>query len=151
MLAAPGGLRFFVPAAIARLGVAMSRLAVLWAVQSAAGSFAQAGAATGAFAIADAAVGPQVARLIDRWGQRRVVSATATLFLLSCAMLATGCMREWPLPAPVALAGLAGASAPPVGALIQAHGWPAGFLATTALTALPPALLLPAARHVETS
>jgi hypothetical protein len=51
------GRRFFFAASVARLGVAMSGLAVLWAVQGASGSFGHAGAATAAFAVADALAG----------------------------------------------------------------------------------------------
>ncbi|WP_091530261.1 MFS transporter [Microlunatus soli] len=114
-------MRFFPWAAIARLGVAMSRLAVLWAVQGGTGSFGQAGAATGAFAVADAAVGPQVGRLVDRWGQRRVVSATVVLFIAAAIGLAIGSARGWPTWALIGLAGVAGATAPPVGALSAAR------------------------------
>jgi MFS family permease len=121
LLRLPGTARFFVPAAVARLGVAMSGLAVLWAVKGDSGSFAQAGAATGAFAVADAAIGPQVARLIDRWGQRRVVSLTASAFVGSGLVLVMACSWSSPVWVTVGLAGIAGATAPPVGALSAAR------------------------------
>jgi MFS family permease len=117
----PGAVRFFLPGAVARLGVAMTGLAVLWAVRGASGSYGLAGLATGAFAVADAVVGPQVARGIDRWGQRRVVSVTATLFVIATIVLVLACAGRspaWVLPA---LAGLAGATAPAVGALSAAR------------------------------
>lgn len=66
----PGALAFFTTAAIARLGVAMTGLGLLFSVHSATGSYAVAGAAAGGFAVAEAGAGPQVARLIDRWGRR---------------------------------------------------------------------------------
>jgi MFS family permease len=135
----PGAARFFVPAAVARLGVAMSGLAVLWAVHGAAGSFGQAGAATGAFAVADAAVGPQTARLIDRWGQRRVVSSTATVFIAAGVALVLACCSSSPGWATAGLAAAAGATAPPVGALSAAR-W---------RKALGPTNLLPAALSLE--
>lgn len=120
-LGAPGAVRFFLPAATARLGVAMSSLAVLWAVRGSTHSFAPAGAATGAFAIADAAVGPQIARLIDRWGQRRVVSVSAAIFVAAASALAIGCASNWPTAILITCAALAGATAPPVGALSAAR------------------------------
>jgi MFS family permease len=121
LLGVPGIARFFVPAAVARLGVAMTGLALLWTVHGASGSFGQAGAATGAFAVADAAVGPQVARLIDRRGQRRVVSVTAVVFIAAGVALILA--RSWSVPpwATIGLAGIAGASVPPVGALTAAR------------------------------
>lgn len=62
----PGAIAFFTTAAVARLGVAMTGLGLLFSVQHATGSFAIAGAATGGFAVTEAVAGPQVARLIDR-------------------------------------------------------------------------------------
>ncbi len=100
----------------------MTGLAVLWTVQGASGSFTQAGAATGVFAIADAAVGPQIARLIDRWGQRRVVAVSVPIFLVAGSALVVACASLSPAAWVVlALAGLTGATAPPVGALAAAR------------------------------
>jgi MFS family permease len=141
VLGVPGAARFFVPAATARLGVAMSGLAVLWAVQGASGSFGAAGAATGAFAVADAAVGPQIARLIDRWGQRRVVSITAVVFVAAGLALVLACSSSSPAWATVGLAAVAGATVPAVGALSAAR-W---------RKALAPTNLLPAALSLEGS
>ena len=76
VLARPGALDFFLPAVLARLGVAMTGLGLLFSTQHASGSFAVAGAATGSFAVAEAAAGPQIARLVDRWGQAVTVPAT---------------------------------------------------------------------------
>lgn len=120
-LVVPGAGRFFVPAAVARLGVAMSGLAVLWAVHGVSGSFVQAGAATGAFAVADATVGPQIARLIDRWGQQRVVSVTASVFIVAGIVLVLACYSSSPVWTTVGLAAALGATAPPVGALSAAR------------------------------
>lgn len=121
VLQAPGSARFFFFAAFGRIGVAMSPLAVLWAVRGTTGSFAQAGIATGAFAIADALVGPQVSRAVDRYGQRRVVSITGGLFVLIIAALAACCVGVVPDWLLVMLAGSAGAVVPPVGALSAAR------------------------------
>ncbi|GAA2509210.1 MFS transporter [Winogradskya humida] len=121
VLSVPGAARFFVPAAVARLGVAISGLAVLWAVHGATGSFGRAGAATGAFAVADAAAGPQIARLIDRWGQRRIVPVTASVFVAAGIGLVLACCSPAPAWVMAGLAAVAGATAPPVGALSAAR------------------------------
>lgn len=68
-----GSLSFFSAAAIARLGVAMTGLGLLFTVTGATGSFATAGTATGLFALAEAVAGPQLARLFDRYGQTRIL------------------------------------------------------------------------------
>lgn len=121
VLKTPGATRFFFFAAIGRIGVAMSPLAVLRAVRGATASFAQAGIATGAFAIADALIGPQLARLIDRHGQRRVVSITGALFAVATGLLAACCSGGAPGWLLALLAGSAGAVIPPVGALSAAR------------------------------
>jgi MFS family permease len=141
VLGTPGAVRFFLPAAVARLGVAMSGLAVLWAVHAASGSFGQAGVATGAFAVADAVVGPQIARLIDRWGQQGVASMTAGMFTAAGTGLGLACVSSSPAWAMVGLAAAAGATAPPVGALSAAR-WRQAVGATNLL---PAALALEAA------
>ncbi|GIE34886.1 hypothetical protein Ait01nite_079310 [Actinoplanes italicus] len=121
MSAARLGGRFFLPAAFGRLGVAMTGLAVFWAVQGSSGSLGHGGFATGAFAVADAAVGPHVARLIDRWGQRRIVPVTTSLFGVAMAALVVACVARSPEWVPIVLAAAVGASLPPVGALSAAR------------------------------
>lgn len=121
VLGTPGCARFFGPAALGRVGVAMSPLAVLWAVHGSTSSFAQAGLATGAFAVADALLGPQVARAVDRYGQRRVISVTGGVFVVLVVVLAASSsvgVSGWLL---AAVAGAAGAVVPPVGALSAAR------------------------------
>ena len=72
-LRAPGATAFYLAAAPARVGVAMTVLGMVWLVHGTTGSFAQAGLATGAFALTEAVIGPQTARFIDAFGQTRVV------------------------------------------------------------------------------
>ena len=112
-LALPGAARFFVPAAIARWGVAMSGLAVFWAVHAATGSLARAGTATGVFSVADALAGPQIARLVDIFGQRRVLPISVAAFLVAGIALALA-SSGWAL---IGLAAAMGGTVPPVGAL----------------------------------
>lgn len=121
VLRTPGVARFFSYAALGRIGVAMSPLAVLWAVRGATDSFAQAGIATGAFAITDALVGPQVSRAVDHHGQRRVVSITGGFFTVLTGVLALCCFGGAPDWLLAVLAGSAGAVVPPVGALSAAR------------------------------
>jgi hypothetical protein len=126
VLSTPGAVRFFVPAAVARLGVAMSGLAVLWAVHAASGSFGRAGAAAGAFAVADAVVALVLvpAAVVLQNATERDVYTQAMVWVNSASAM-----------------GIATA-APLVGYLIQRHDWPTGFLALAALTASLPVILL---------
>lgn len=120
VLSQPGALAFVLPAAAARLGVAMTGLGLLFSTQHATGSFAVAGGATGAFAIAEAAAGPQVARLVDRWGQTATVPAAV---LVHVAAIVTAVTTAGSAPVAVTLAAVigAGAAMPQPGALSAAR------------------------------
>jgi hypothetical protein len=127
----PETVAFSLSAAIARLGVAGTGLGLLLSVRHATGSFALAGAATAAFAVAEAAGGPQVARLVDRFGQTRTVPVVVLLHVAAVAsvLLAVGSAPTGVLlavgsaPTGVLLAAVvvAGASIPQPGALSAAR------------------------------
>jgi predicted MFS family arabinose efflux permease len=121
VLSLPGAAAFFGPAAVARLGVAMSSLAVLWAVRGATGSFAAAGVTAAVFAVAEATAGPQVARLVENRGQRRILPWSVTVYVLAIAGLIAGAGLHVPLPALAVTAMTAGASVPQVGSLSAAR------------------------------
>src|SRR5271168_1087927 len=87
VLSLPGAAAFFAAAAVARLGVAMTILGVLWAVRGATGSFASPGVTTAVFALADATAGPQVARLAEDHGQRRILPWPTAVFVLALSGL----------------------------------------------------------------
>jgi predicted MFS family arabinose efflux permease len=116
----PGAIAFFTTAAVARLGVAMTGLGLLFSVRDATGSFAVAGAATGAFAVAEAVAGPQVARLIDRWGQTRIVPVVVVVHVIALVAAIVSVGR---VPFALTLAGVivAGAAIPQPGALSAAR------------------------------
>ncbi|WIB67393.1 MFS transporter [Curtobacterium sp. MCBD17_035] len=116
----PGALAFFLPAAVARLGVAMTGLGLLFSIQHASGSFAVAGASTAGFSIAEAVAGPQVARLVDRWGQTVTVPV---IVATHAAAVAAAITTAGSAPVPVTLAAVmvAGAVTPQPGALSAAR------------------------------
>ncbi len=121
VLSLPGAAAFFAAASVARLGVAMTILGVLWAVRGATGSFASAGVTTAAFALADATVGPQVARLVEGRGQRRVLPWTVLAFVVAVSGLIAGAGLRLPLAVLAVLAMAAGASVPSVGSFSAAR------------------------------
>lgn len=73
LLRVPGASAFFFAAAVGRVGLAMTGIGLLWLVHARFGSYGVAGAATAAFALSEALIGPQTARLVDRFGQRRIL------------------------------------------------------------------------------
>jgi MFS family permease len=117
----PGATAFFAAAAIARLGVAMTSLAVLWTVRGATGSFAAAGVTTAVFALAEATAGPQVARLVEDHGQRRILPWSVTVFAVAVTGLTVGARLHLSLVVLAVIAMTAGASVPQVGALSAAR------------------------------
>lgn len=121
LLRFPGATRLFAPSTCARSGVAVLGLGVFWAVYGAGRSFTLAGAAAGAFAIADASVGAQVGRVIDSWGQRRVLP----LLLGALAVAILGLLIAPELSAPhwalVLVSAAVGAVAPLAGACAAAR------------------------------
>jgi Major Facilitator Superfamily len=121
VLSLPGAAAFFGTAAVARLGVAMTSLGVLWAVRGATGSFTAAGITTAAFALAEATAGPQVARLVEDSGQRRVLPRSVTVYVLAVLGLIIGAHLHLPLAVLAVMAMTAGAGVPQVGALSAAR------------------------------
>jgi hypothetical protein len=121
LLRAPGAAAFFFTAAAGRVGIAMTGLGIVWLVHARTGSYATAGLVTGGFAVAEAVTGPQVARLVDRFGQGRVLrpvllahaAAVAVLLVLVAARV-----PDWLMAAGGVLAG---ATIPQLGALSAAR------------------------------
>ncbi|MFB9689847.1 MFS transporter [Amycolatopsis plumensis] len=109
---APGAAAFFCTAAAGRVGIAMTGLGLLWLLHARTGSYGTAGLATGAFALAEAVLGPQLARLADRFGQTRVLP-----FSVAAHGLAIAGVLWSPAPAAIAFACCAGAAVPQLGAL----------------------------------
>jgi Major Facilitator Superfamily len=140
LLRGPGAAAFFLTAAIGRVGIAMTSLGIVWLVHARTGSYAAAGLVTGGFAVAEAVAGPQLARLIDRFGQTRVLppvllahaGAVATLL----ALVAAG-GPDWLMAAGGVLVG---ATIPLLGALSAAR-W-AALLRDGRAPALPTAFAL---------
>jgi MFS family permease len=136
----PSAAAFFLTAAVGRVGIAMTSLGIVWLVHARTGSYTAAGLVTGGFAAAEAVAGPQLARLIDRFGQSRVLppallahaAAVATLL----ALVAAG-TPDWLMTAGGVLAG---ATIPQLGALSAAR-W-AALLRDERAAALPTAFAL---------
>jgi len=120
ILALPGAPGLVISASAARLGVAMTGLGLLLSVQHASGSYAVAGAATGVFAAAEAVVGPQLARLVDRWGQGATVPAIVAVHAAAMIM-ALASAGSAPTLLTLALVAGAGATVPQPGALSAAR------------------------------
>jgi MFS family permease len=121
VLATPGAWKFFLAAAPARIGIAMTGLGIVWLVHGSTGSYAVAGTVTGGFAVAEALAGPQIGRLIDRYGQTRMLPITLLLHATAVALLITLTTTHQPQWQLVLAGVLAGGTLPQVGAQTSAR------------------------------
>nr|WP_308288121.1 MFS transporter [Streptomyces corallincola] len=121
LLRTSGAVAFFLPASLGRVGVAMTSLGIVWLVHSRTGTFASAGLVGGAFAVAEAVGAPQVARLVDRFGQTRVLPPALLAHALAVAALVCLVTAD-AFDGLLVLAGaLVGVSVPQLGAMSAAR------------------------------
>ncbi|MEU9476121.1 MFS transporter [Streptomyces sp. NPDC048191] len=140
LLRTPGAAAFFLPASFGRVGVAMTSLGIVWLVHSHTGTFAAAGLVSGGFAVAEALGAPQLARLVDRFGQTRVLPPALLAHALAVAVLVSMVDAD-ASEALLTLGGaLVGASVPQLGAMSAAR-W-AALLRTGRAAELPTAFAL---------
>jgi MFS family permease len=105
---APGSRAFVVAGMIARMPMSMTGIGLITMLAQLKGGYALAGAVAATFALATAFCAPQVSRMVDRFGQGRVlpiaagVGGGALLALLLCTRLQT---PHWTLFLFAALAG----------------------------------------------
>lgn len=117
LLRAPGAAAFFLAAAAGRVGIAMTGLGLVWLLHARTGSYGTAGLATAGFALAEALIGPHLARLIDRFGQARVLP----FCLLAHGAAIAGVLASTTPAASITAATCAGAVVPQLGALSAAR------------------------------
>ena len=117
---APGVRRVLVPSLVGRLPIGMSTLLFILIVHAGTGSYAAAGVATAANSLLTAFTAPMLGRLADRG---RAVSVLVVTGLAQAALFVAlvGALRaHLDVPLVVAVAGLAGAVNPPIGAVTRA-------------------------------
>jgi predicted MFS family arabinose efflux permease len=117
LLRTPGAAAFYLTAAFGRVGIAMTGLGLVWLLHDRTGSYATAGLATAGFALAEALVGPHLARLVDRYGQTR----TLPFYLLGHGAAIAGLLLSTTPAATVVAATCAGEAVPQLGALSAAR------------------------------
>lgn len=117
LLRIPGAAAFFFAAAVGRVGIAMTGLSLVWLIRARTGSYGTAGLGTAGFALAEALIGPLLARLIDQFGQTRVLPFS----LLAHGLAVCGVLAAASPAAQVVSAICAGAAVPQLGALSAAR------------------------------
>jgi predicted MFS family arabinose efflux permease len=109
----------FVASLIGRLPMGAVGLVFILRTNEITGSFAYGGIATGAYALSLGVIAPAMGRLIDLEGQTRVLLGAGAVYCV--ALVAFSALPgDASVPVIVALAGLTGASQPPLGPAVRA-------------------------------
>ena len=121
VLARPGALRFCAAGFVGRMPMAMFGLGTVLLIASVTGRYGLAGLVAAAGSVGYAVCAPQVARLADRFGQRRVLRPLAVFFAAATAALIAAPQLRAPLWALLVTGALAGASMPSLGSMVRAR------------------------------
>ncbi|WP_406185305.1 MFS transporter [Streptomyces sp. NBC_01006] len=120
IFAAPGTLGFSAAGLIGRLPISMVGVGILTMISEITGRYAMASALTGTLALAAAFIGPQVSRLVDQYGQRRVLRPATLICVASVAVLLAAAANGWPDWTLFVCAAVAGC-VPSVGSMVRAR------------------------------
>ena len=121
ILARPGALAFSSAGALARLPMSMVGIGIVLMVSDLYGSYGLAGRVAAAYVLTHAVCSPQLARLVDRRGQARVMRPAIAVTVVALVGLVVVTLTHGPPAALFAAAVLAGSSIGSVGALVRAR------------------------------
>ncbi|KOG37738.1 MFS transporter [Streptomyces resistomycificus] len=96
LFAAPGSKRFSAAGFLGRMPLSMMGIGVVTMVSQLTGRYGLAGALSATIALAAAVAGPQVSRLVDQYGQRRVLRPATLISLVAAAGLLFAAHYRWP-------------------------------------------------------
>ncbi|MBW1600802.1 MFS transporter [Streptomyces sp. JJ66] len=120
IFAAPGTLGFSAAGLLGRLPIGMLAIGIVTMVSELTGAYGLAGALAATVALSSATLGPQVSRLVDRYGQRRVLRPAALVTVSSVAGVTASTVLGWPVWTLFACAAGAGC-VPSLGAMIRSR------------------------------
>ncbi|WP_328874270.1 MFS transporter [Streptomyces sp. NBC_00287] len=131
LFAAPGSKGFSAAGFLGRMPLSMMGIGVVTMVSQLTGRYGLAGALSATIALAAAVAGPQVSRLVDQYGQRRVLRPATLVSLAAAAGLLLAAHYRWPdWTLYVFSAGIG--CVPSVGAMVRAR-WAAVYRDTPQL------------------
>jgi len=119
VLSTPGALGFSGAALVARLPIAMVSLGIILLVEQSTGSYGLAGTVSATYVLAEAAMALVHGKLLDAYGQARVLPLASSLFGASLALMVMAIELDWPRALVYAFAAGAGATLPQVGASVR--------------------------------
>ncbi|MQY12919.1 hypothetical protein SRB5_30580 [Streptomyces sp. RB5] len=118
--ARPGTVAFSVAGFVGRMPMAMAGLGIVTMMSQLTGRYGLAGSITATLGFATALLGPQISRLTDRYGQRRVVRPAALISVAALGLLCLTAREGWPDWLLFVFAAVAGCI-PNVGSLVRAR------------------------------
>lgn len=131
LFAVPGTKAFSAAGFLGRMPLSMMGIGVVTMISQLTGRYGLAGALSATIALSAAAIGPQISRLVDRHGQRRVLRLATLVALTAAAGLLLAAHLRWPdWVLFVCAAGIG--SVPSLGAMIRAR-WAALYRGTPKL------------------
>ncbi|MFD0317721.1 MFS transporter [Streptomyces flavalbus] len=131
LFAAPGAKAFATAGFLGRMPLSMMGIGVVTMVSQLTGEYGLAGALSATIALSAAVAGPQVSRLVDQYGQRRVLRPATLFSLAAAAVLLFAAHYAW--PEWVLFAACVGIGCvPSVGAMVRAR-WAALYRGTPQL------------------
>ncbi|MGV4987296.1 MFS transporter [Streptomyces sp. NPDC001709] len=131
LFAEPGTKAFSAAGFLGRLPLSMMGIGVVTMISQLTGRYGLAGALSATIALSAAAIGPQISRLVDRHGQRRVLRPATLVALTAAAGLLLAAHFKWPDWVLFGCAAGIG-SVPSLGAMIRAR-WAALYRGTDRL------------------
>lgn len=117
----PGALAFSATGFVARMPISQFGLAAVMLVSAQTGSYSLAGKVSATAALSGAVVMPQIARLVDRYGQARVARPVLVAGALCWLGLALAVQLDWPRWSWFVLAAGGGGLSPSIGAMVRAR------------------------------
>ncbi|MCN9242464.1 MFS transporter [Streptomyces sp. RY43-2] len=131
LFAAPGSKGFSAAGFLGRMPLSMMGIGVVTMISQLTGRYGLAGALSATIALSAAAIGPQISRLVDRHGQRRVLRPATLVALAAATGLLLAVHLSWPDWVLFACAAGIG-SVPSLGAMVRAR-WAALYGGTAQL------------------
>ncbi len=117
----PGAWRFSLAGVIGRMPMAMFALGTVLLISAATGKYGVAGAVSAVGSLGYAFTSPQIARLVDTRGQRRILLPLLTVFTTSTTALILTVELHAPTWAVFVTGAIAGATMPSLGTLVRAR------------------------------
>ncbi|MEE6281598.1 MFS transporter [Georgenia sunbinii] len=121
ILARPGALQFSAAGLIARLPISMVGIGIVLMVSALYGSYGLAGRVSAVFVVTQAVCSPQLAKLIDRDGQARVMRPALAVACVGLAALIVAAVLHAPEYVLYATAVVGGSTIGSMGALVRAR------------------------------